>query len=101
MKRSTVLLVLSVFWTSMTFAGDIKKGREIYVNQCASCHGDKALGNKAKKSPRLAGQFDWYLVSSLKDFQKKKRVAPEMYPYIKDLSAEDMENVSSYISQIK
>ncbi|MDT8398564.1 MAG: c-type cytochrome [Pseudomonadales bacterium] len=68
------LLVLSL--ASMVFLaaentlaqGNADKGAT-YYNICATCHGADAEGNPDTKAPRLAGQYEWYLIQQLKNFR--------------------------------
>jgi cytochrome c553 len=48
--------------------GDPAKGAQLY-QVCASCHGPDGSGNQAVGSPPLAGQADWYMLSSLHKYQ--------------------------------
>lgn len=48
--------------------GDPAKGAS-YYNTCAACHGPDGAGNQALNAPRLTGQSDWYLVSSLQKYK--------------------------------
>jgi cytochrome c553 len=48
--------------------GDHDAGKALYL-ACAACHGATGLGNPDLKSPAIAGQADWYVVSQLKKFK--------------------------------
>jgi len=93
---SSVLILLSV----STFAQDAGKGQSLYA-KCISCHGKQGEGNKAMKAPRIAGQFDWYIYSSLVDFKKGARKNPTMLPFIKNLSDQDYKDLAAYVSGLK
>ncbi len=67
---------------------------------CISCHGDKGQGNAAAGYPYLAGQPKEYLVNQLKAFTDKTRTSPVMQPFAGALSAEEMEAVADYFSQL-
>jgi cbb3-type cytochrome c oxidase subunit III len=56
--------------------GDPARGAQLY-QICASCHGVDGKGNQQVQSPRLAGQADWYMLSSL---QKLKAGTRGTYP---------------------
>ena len=49
-------------------AGDPDRGAVLYQT-CASCHGSDAGGMYLSNAPTLAGQYDWYLETQLKNFQ--------------------------------
>lgn len=85
---------------SLEAAGDATKGKELF-QRCVSCHGANGEGNKAQKAPRLAGQHEWYLVTQLKSFRDQKRSNPPMFPFIKDLSDKEFEDLAAFISQLK
>jgi cytochrome c oxidase subunit 2 len=55
-----------------TVAGDAKRGKSLYVT-CSGCHGSQGEGNAELKSPALAGQTDWYLVTQLERFRTGER----------------------------
>ena len=49
--------------------GDIARGEELWVT-CGACHGMSGEGNYATRSPRLAGQDDWYIKRQLETFRQ-------------------------------
>ncbi|MBU6429671.1 MAG: c-type cytochrome [Cyanobacteria bacterium REEB65] len=63
-----------------TLQGDAGRGRDLYLQSCAACHGMLASGNAAMGAPRLAGRDDWYLVRELEDFRSGKRGADPRDP---------------------
>ncbi len=74
--------------------GDVAKGKEVAA-KCASCHGED--GNApAPNFPRLAGQYESYLVKAIQDYQSGKRSNPIMQSMVQGLSEEDVKNVSAY-----
>jgi len=74
--------------------GDVAKGKEVAA-KCASCHGED--GNApAPNFPRLAGQYESYLVKAIQDYQSGKRNNPIMQSMVQGLSEEDVKNVSAY-----
>jgi|TARA_B100000315_G_scaffold126919_1_gene116747 cytochrome c oxidase subunit 2 len=52
----------------LSIEGDIEAGKKAYV-PCAPCHGENAEGSKSLDAPKLAYQFDWYLVRQLQNFK--------------------------------
>ena len=58
--------------TPATISGDSTKGRKLYAD-CATCHGDQGQGIATLRSPALAGQNDWYLLSQLRNFNSGAR----------------------------
>jgi len=59
-----------------TVTGDVRRGESLY-QPCAVCHGALGQGNEAMRSPPLAGQSDWYLVTQLENFRAGIRGAAE------------------------
>ena len=52
--------------------GDVAAGETAYA-LCGSCHGMQGEGSEPQSAPPLAGQSDWYIVSSLKKFKAMTR----------------------------
>ena len=83
--------------------GDPVKGKDLY-QKCAACHGGDGLGKKSQQAPMLAGQYDWYVVNQIKAIQSKERSnanANKMYPFVKALSEQDINDLASYIQSLK
>lgn len=67
---------------------------------CGSCHGED--GNSENTAfPRLAGQYEGYLVKSLQDYKKNKRKNPMMTGFAASLSDEDMKDIAAYYASQK
>ena len=86
--------------TPVMAAGDAKKGEELF-KQCIACHGGRAEGNKEQKAPKLQGQHEWYLLTSLQKFKKQERKNPPMLPFVAKLSDQDFSDLAAYIITIK
>ena len=43
-------------------------GEATYI-LCQACHGPSAGGNELMNAPRLAGQYDWYIVRQIENFR--------------------------------
>ncbi len=105
MKSSLVTSFLifssvSSFFTSGAFAQDAAKGAELY-KQCIACHGDKGDGNPVQKAPRIAGQYDWYILKQLQDIKAGNiRKNPVMVPFLSKLSEQDMKDLAAHISKL-
>lgn len=62
---------------------------------CATCHGEN--GNSQVPSfPRLAGQYEDYLLQALMEYQSGGRKNPIMKGVVAKLSPEDMANMAAY-----
>ncbi len=82
-------------------AADAAKGQELY-KACIQCHGADGMGVVEQEAPKIAGQFDWYIISSIKQFKAGvERKNPKMLPYIQGLSNSDIEDLAAYISAMK
>jgi cytochrome c553 len=68
---------------------------------CTMCH----LGGFAGQNeiPRVAGQYDQYIVKQLEDFRARRRTndAGNMTSVTKGLSDEDIQNLAAYISNLQ
>jgi len=92
--------ILIIMTSSLYAAGDREKGKEIFSKKCVACHGKNGEGNKSQKAPKLAGQFDWYIVTQLNNFQKGVRNNPKMLPFIKTLTEKDFQNLGAYLNSL-
>lgn len=53
----------------------------LYLDDCASCHGDRAGGGRRERAPPLTRQPDWYLLKQMENFRTGRRPhgdAPKM-----------------------
>lgn len=67
---------------------------------CASCHG--ADGNSSdRNNPRLAGQYEDYLVKALKDYKAGERKNPIMEGIAKGLSDKDINDLAAFFANQK
>lgn len=88
---------------------EAEQGKVIYtqgvlaasVPACASCHGDKAVGNGI--FPRLAGQNPQYLLAQLRYFRsgvRNDQQADVMKPIALHMTDEQMSQVAKYLSTL-
>lgn len=71
-------------------------GEAIY-GKCVSCHGDNGKGSDS--APRLAGQHEWYIVSSFEKFASgERKVGASSH---KGLSTADVQAVATYLAALK
>ncbi len=65
------------------------------AESCAGCHGED--GNSEDHAyPRLAGQYEDYLIKALKDYKSGMRANPVMSGFAAGLSEQDMADVAAY-----
>jgi|TARA_Y100000780_G_scaffold232591_1_gene267985 cytochrome c553 len=82
-------------------AQDAKRGATLYKT-CVQCHGEDGMGDPSQQAPKIAGQYDWYIISTIKLFKEgTDRKNPKMLPFIKDLSDQDIADLAAYVSQMK
>lgn len=68
--------------TALELDQNPKRGAQVYLRQCAQCHGPKALGNATDAIPSLAGQRRAYLVKQLADISLLERDSATMHRVI-------------------
>lgn len=112
--KSISIALLAV--SSVTYANehaapakaDPIKGEALYANgdaargivACVSCHG--AAGNSTiSVNPKLAGQHEAYIAKQLDNFKGADRNNAVMSTFANMMTAEDMKNVSNYLSSQK
>jgi cytochrome c553 len=81
---------------------DLDRGQMLYVEHCASCHGERGEGNKPAFYPKIAGQHYRYLVRQIIDIAGGRRgnANPAMTAAVAGFSARDVANVADYVSRI-
>jgi len=67
---------------------------------CAGCHGEDD-GKSTAPNPRLAGQYEGYLVKALKDYKKGVRKNPIMNGFAESLTEQEIKDISAYFSSQK
>ena len=56
-----------------TVVGDLERGRLFYEARCASCHGEKAQGNRLVGGPALNRLEGWYFLEQMRKFRSGMR----------------------------
>jgi cytochrome c553 len=86
-------------WPPLAVAQDAAAGQK-KAEPCVACHGP--AGNSTQPQyPVLAGQTARYVYLQLKDFKEGRRTEPQMEPFVKDLSREDMFDLAAYFAAQK
>lgn len=101
MKRTalTSLIVLALLAASPAFAsGDIDAGKD-KATTCFACHG-KDGNSTDPQYPRLAGQWQSYLLQALKEYKNGGRENPIMKGFAANLSEQDMQDLAAYFSSL-
>ena len=100
MRLLALALFVSTLFTQVN-AADAARGQELFKT-CVQCHGEDGMGNPDKNAPKIAGQYDWYIISSIEMFKEgTDRKNPDMLPYIKNLSEQDIADLAAYVSSMK
>jgi cytochrome c553 len=103
MKNVGALALLGVCFGFLvpvsTDAADARAGRQ-KITACQACHGLDGL-SKTPEAPNLAGQIEGYLVKALSEYKSGARRNESMNIVAKDLSDQDMADISAYYSSIQ
>lgn len=79
-------------------AGNPAKGKEKSVT-CAACHGEDGNGIDPTY-PKLAGQYESYLVHALKEYRAGRRQNAIMMPMAAALTDEDIADLAAYFGSL-
>lgn len=93
--KTTLLLVLVLIAVSARAAGDAVAGRAM-AKGCASCHGLDGKGTIP-----LAGKKADYLAEQLRAFKSGQRRQEMMNMMAKNLSDQDIADLSAYFASLK
>ena len=77
-------------------AADPAAGKE-KSKVCAACHGENGV-SQAPDFPKLAGQYNDYLVRALNDYKLGVRKNPIMAGQVANLKKEDIADLAAYFS---
>lgn len=101
MKRIIIptLIALALLASGSAFAsGDITAGKD-KATTCFACHGPD--GNAPDPQyPRLAGQWENYLLQALREYKSGKRDNPIMKGFVSTLSDQDMQDLAAYFASL-
>ena len=97
---AAALLALTAGWAASAAAADIEAGRKLGDTQCAACHGKDGKSPIDPSYPKIAGQYQDYMIKVLGDYQSGARKNPIMGGIAKPLSKADIENVAAYFSTL-
>ena len=82
-----------------SFAGDPQAGKAKSAT-CAACHGPDG-NSQIPQNPSLAGQYEDYLVHSLKEYKSGERKNPIMGGMAAALSDEDIADLAAWFASQK
>jgi len=93
-----ILMAAAFAFSTFAQAGDPAAGRE-KAKVCAACHGEGGVGVSATQDfPKLAGQYNDYIVRALKDYRAGNRKNPVMAGQAKDLKDADIADLAAWFS---
>lgn len=102
MKMSSLItatLAAVMMAAQPVLAGDPSRGLE-KSQACQACHGREGNTVPDDQTPRLAGQYEDYLVHSLKAYRSGDREHAVMASFASDLSDQDIRDLAAwYASQ--
>jgi len=80
----------------------IERGRSLYAQDCARCHGPRGEGQAEQFNPRVAGQHYGYLLRELKLIRTGERgnSNADMIGVLKPYPDADLEALADYLSQL-
>ena len=67
---------------------------------CLACHQLDGAGDRSGAFPRLSGQSEWYLFSTLRDFAAGLRPSKIMQPIARDLTLSEMQDVAAFYASV-
>ncbi len=96
-RRWTSLLALALLLPGLALAGGDPAAGRSKAQACASCHG--ADGNADNPQfPRLAGQYESYLLHALRQYKSGARKNPIMNGMVASLSDQDLKDLAAWFS---
>lgn len=98
--RAVSAVIAAVLAAVPARAADAQAGRQKVAGLCQACHGMDGL-SKNPEAPNLAGQLENYLVKALAEYRSEARKNETMNIVAKELSDEEIANVSAYYSAIQ
>jgi cytochrome c553 len=99
-RTALTAAILMLTCSEHTHAADARAGRAKVAGVCQACHGMDGL-SKNPEAPNLAGQIENYLVKALTEYRSEVRKNEAMNIVSKELSDEDITNISAYYASIQ
>lgn len=76
-------------------AGKVKAGNEL----CQECHGENGLSH-SPSIPKLAGQYERYIVKQIRDFQSKARIHQTMSILAESIADDDLNDIAAFFASL-
>lgn len=99
MRKAVLFTMTIALGLSQVQAADIEAGKNLYSSNCAQCHGPTARGMAS--FPSLTGRDANYIQSRLETYRAGEKVGANsslMIPNAKNLSDEDIVNLSAFLT---
>jgi cytochrome c553 len=100
MNKLLVLALLACCSVPAFAGGDAASG-EKKSSVCAACHGKDGNSPTGPDFPRLAGQYEDYLLRALTDYKSGARKNPIMSGQVANLSAQDIADLAAFFADQK
>ncbi len=91
-----LIVAAAVAFGTPAHAGDPVAGKD-KAKVCAACHGENGV-SQAPDFPKLAGQYNDYIVRALNDYKAGARKNPIMAGQVANLKKEDIEDLAAFFS---
>jgi cytochrome c553 len=96
--QTSIALAVALTTLSAQAGGDYAAGEKKAKEVCGACHG--ADGNSPSGAfPKLAGQWESYIVAALRQYKSGERKNAIMAPQAANLTEQDMADVATFYSQ--
>jgi cytochrome c553 len=89
--------------TALQLDPNASHGAALYLQNCARCHGQGAIGDPRNVIPALAAQREAYLIKQLADFTELERESREMHAVVARSplnEPQSMADVAAYLSHL-
>ncbi len=92
-----VVIAMALCLTGVAYAGGDAEAGKAASAVCAGCHG--ADGNSSiPTNPKLAGQYESYLVQALKDYRSGARQSAIMAGFVSGMKDQQIADLAAYFS---
>jgi cytochrome c553 len=94
--KKILITIAALAMSTSAFAADSAAGKE-KSKVCATCHGENGV-SQVPDFPKLAGQYNNYLVRALSDYKSGARKNPIMAAQAANLKPEDIADLAAFFS---
>jgi cytochrome c553 len=89
--------------TALQLDPNASRGAALYLQNCARCHGQGAVGDARNVIPALAAQREAYLIKQLADFTELERESQDMHGVVARAAMNEPQawaDVAAYLSRL-